>query len=130
MKLDKRVDTSGLIGATGMGLCPALVASALASIGLGVLTPIWVWLSAGILALGLAGFWLDFQQHRKIGPLLLFSAGSILLFVGRHTRYGGIGWEAWEIWGPGALFVVAAFLRNLRLRPKACRRPSNTQHRS
>lgn len=120
MKLGERVDGAGLMGAAGIGICPALVATALASVGLGVLTPIWLWLSAAFLLIGLAGFWLDYRRHRKVLPLILFMVGGLLLFVGRYTRYGGTGWEAWEIWGPGALFVLTAFIANLRLRPQVC----------
>ena len=127
MKSDKRVDTVGLLGAAGMGLCPLLVAGALASVGLGVLAPVWLWLSAAFLAVGLAGFWLDYRQHGNVLPLLLFIGGSLLLFTGRYTRYGGDGWEAWEIWGPGTVLVVAAFIRNLRLRRTTCPRPLNTE---
>lgn len=125
MKLDERIDRAGLIGAAGIGLCPALVATALATIGLGVLTPLWIWLSAAFLLLGVAGFWLAYRQHGQALPFLLFAIGGILLFAGRYTRYGGTGWEGWELWGPGTVLVVAAFIANIRLPRKARKVPAN-----
>jgi len=126
MKLNERIDRAGLIGAAGIGLCPALIASVLATVGLGVLTPIWVWLSAAFLLLGVAGFWLSYRQHRQALPLLLFTMGGILLFVGRYTPYGGTGWDGWELWGPGTVLVLAAFIANVRLPHKARKVPANT----
>lgn len=128
MKIAEKGAWAALIGGAGIGLCPLLVATSLASIGLGVLAPLWLWLSVGFLVIGLAGFWLDYRQHKNLIPLILFIGGSILLFTGRYTPYGGLGYAAWEIWGSGGVLVLIAFIRNLTLRPKSCSLPLNPRN--
>ncbi|MCW3487673.1 MerC domain-containing protein [Chitinophaga nivalis] len=62
----------------------------------------------GCLALG-RGY---FRHHRRIRPLLLFSAGFVLLVCG-HFIAPADGWEPLPI-AIGALMIIAAHLLNLR----------------
>ena len=112
----KKRDSTSLLGAIGMGLCPVLTATALSTIGLGVLAPIWMWLSAALLVAGLVGYALDYRYHRQIAPVILFVVGGLLLWVGRYSPLGGTGWQGWQLWGSGGLLVLTAFALNLRIR--------------
>ena len=99
-----------------MGLCPVLMATALSTIGLGVLAPIWMWLTAVLLIAGLVGYALDYRYHSQSAPMILFVAGGLLLWAGRYSPLGGTGWQGWPLWGSGGLLVLAAFVLNLRAR--------------
>ena len=112
----KKRDSTSLLGAIGMGLCPVLMATALSTIGLGVLAPIWMWVSAALLVAGLVGYALDYRYHRQSAPLILFVVGGLLLWAGRYSPLGGTGWQAWPLWGSGGLFVLTAFALNLWVR--------------
>jgi hypothetical protein len=112
----KKRDGSSLLGAIGMGLCPVLMATSLSTIGLGVLAPIWMWLSGALLVAGLVGYALDYRHHRQIAPVILFMVGSLLLWTGRYSPLGRTGWEGWPLWGSGGLLVLTAFVLNLRVR--------------
>jgi hypothetical protein len=109
----KKRDGTSLLGAIGMGLCPVLTATALSTIGLGVLATIWMWLSAALLVAGLVGYALDYRYHRQSAPTILFVAGGLLLWVGRYSPLGETGWQGWPLWGSGGLLVLAAFALNL-----------------
>jgi hypothetical protein len=103
-----------------MGLCPVLAATALSAVGLGILAPLWMWLSGGLLVAGLAGYAFDYRCHRQPTPVLLFVVGGILLWVGRYSPLGETGWQGWPIWGSGGLLVLRAFALNLRARSSSC----------
>jgi hypothetical protein len=103
-----------------MGLCPVLAATALSAVGLGILAPIWMWLSGGLLVAGLVGYAFDYRCHRRLTPVLLFVFGGILLWVGRYSPFGGTGWQGWPLWGSGGLLVLSAFVLNLRVRSSSC----------
>jgi hypothetical protein len=109
-------DGVSLLGALGMGMCPVLATTALASIGLGMAAPIWMWLSGVFLIAGVVIYALDYRCHRQIAPVLLFIAGGLLLWAGRYSLLGGTGWQGWPIWGSGGVLAVAAFVFNLRAR--------------
>src|SRR5919109_5317076 len=115
--INKR-DSTSLLGAIGMGLCPVLTATALSTIGLGVLAPIWMWLSAALLVTGLVGHTLDYRYHRQSPPVILFVAGGLLLWAGRYSPLGGTGLQAWPLWGSGGLLVLSAFALNLWARSR------------
>ena len=112
----KKLDSTSLLGAIGMGLCPVLMATSLSAIGLGVLAPIWMPLSAALLVAGLVGYVLDYRYHRQSAPVILFMVGSLLLWAGRYSPLGGTGLQGWPLWGSGGLFVLAAFALNLWVR--------------
>lgn len=112
----KKRDSTSLLGAIGMGLCPVLTATALSTIGLGVLAPVWMWLSAVLLVTGLVGYALDYHSHHQSAPMILFVAGGLLLWAGRYSSLGGTGLDGWQLWGSGGLLVLAAFALNLRAR--------------
>ena len=103
-----------------MGMCPVIAATALSILGLGILAPVWMWLSAALLVAGLVGLVLDFRRHRSIIPMALFAAGGTLLWLGRYSPLGGTGWQGWPEWGSGGLLVLAAFVLNLRARAPRC----------
>jgi hypothetical protein len=112
----KKGDSTSLLGAIGLGLCPVLMATALSTIGLGVLEPIWMWLSAALLVTGLVGYALDYRYHRQSAPVILFVGGGLLLWAGRYSPLGGTGWQGWPLWGSGGLLVLTAFALNLWVR--------------
>lgn len=102
-----------VLGAGAIGVCPLCwvgSASLLTYLGLGALIPWWRWIGFGFIALGAVGFVLDYRAHRKPLPLILLIAGAVLLYVGRYVFVSTLG--AWWIWGPGALFIVAAVIYN------------------
>ncbi len=124
----KKRDTTPLLGAIGMGLCPVLTATALSTVGLGILAPIWMWLSTALLIAGLVGYSLDYRYHHQSAPVILFVSGGLLLWVGRYSPLGGTGWEGWPLWGSGGLLVLAAFALNLwaRSHTRAARTNGNS----
>lgn len=114
----KRILTSlaPILGAGAIGVCPLCwigSASLLTYLGLGALIPVWQPIALVLLLVGVAGFVLDFRSHRNWRPLLLLVVGGVLLFVGRYV-FGGGGFGAWPIWGPGAVLVLAAVILNKR----------------
>jgi hypothetical protein len=115
----KKRDGTSVLGAIGMGLCPVLTATMLSTIGLGVLAPIWMWLSAALLIAGLVGYMLDYRYHGQSTPVILFMAGGLLLWTGRYSPLGATGWQGWPIWGSGGLLVLIAFVLNLWARSHA-----------
>jgi hypothetical protein len=84
-------DTTSILGAMGMGLCPVTAATALSIFGLGILAPVWMWLSAGLLVAGLAGFILDYRRHRQIVPTALICSGRNAPVGGPLLAAGGPG---------------------------------------
>jgi hypothetical protein len=106
-------DSTSLLGAIGMGLCPVLMATALSTIGLGVLAPVWMWLSAALLVTGLIGYALDYRYHHQSVPVILFVVGALLLWAGRYSPLGGTGWQGWPLWGSGACSYWRHFALNL-----------------
>lgn len=116
----KRRDGASLLGGVGMGLCPVLAATALSAVGLGILTPVWMWLSGVLLVAGLVGYAFDYRCHRQYTPVLLFVVGGLLLWAGRYSSLGGTGWQGWPLWGSGGLLVLSAFAVNRRARSSTC----------
>lgn len=113
-----------ILGAGAIGVCPLCwigSASLLTYVGLGALIPVWRWIAFGFIALGAIGFILDYRSHKNPYPLLLLSLGTVLLYVGRYVFLST--WGAWQIWGPGALLIIAAVVYNKRL----FRKPSAPQ---
>ncbi|HEX9721825.1 MAG TPA: hypothetical protein VGA53_01030 [Candidatus Paceibacterota bacterium] len=106
-----------VLGAGAVGACPLCwigSASLLTYLGLGALVPIWQWVVAVFLGFAFAGFILDFRSHGKLYPLLLLLVGGALLFYGRYGPFGGEGFGGWQIWGPGAVLILAAVILNKR----------------
>lgn len=111
-----------ILGAGAIGVCPLCwlgSASLLTYLGLGALIPAWRWLAFGLIFLGGIGFIFDYRFHKKPYPLIMLVIGGMLLYIGRYVFAST--WGAWHIWGPGALFIVAAVIYNKRLfrKPKA-----------
>lgn len=105
-----------ILGAGAIGACPLCwlgSASLLTYLGLGALIPVWRWLAFGLIALGATGLALDYRSHRRPLPLVLLTAGAVLLYVGRYVFAST--WGAWYIWGPGALLIFAAVIYNKSL---------------
>jgi hypothetical protein len=82
-------------------------------LGLGAFIPYWRWLAFGLIFLGAIGFVLDWRAHKNPWPLALLVLGGILLYVGRYVFLST--WGAWQIWGAGAVLIVAAVIYNRRL---------------
>lgn len=102
-----------ILGAGGIGACPLCwvgSASLLTYLGLGVLIPFWRWFSFGLIFLGAIGFALDYRSHKNSRPLILLVLGAALLYIGRYIFLST--WGAWQIWGPGAILIVAAVIYN------------------
>mgnify|MGYP001561415709 CR=1 FL=1 len=103
-----------VLGAGAIGVCPLCwigSASLLTYLGVGALIPWWRWIGFGFIALGAAGFFLDFRAHKNSKPLILLIVGTILLYLGRYV-YGGEGFGGWQIWGVGALLIIVAVIYN------------------
>lgn len=106
---------SPILGAGAIGVCPLCwigSASLLTYLGLGALIPVWRWIAFGLIALGSIGFILDYRAHKNPKPLIFLAVGAILLYVGRYVFLST--WGAWQIWGPGALLIIAAVIYNKR----------------
>lgn len=106
-----------VLGTGAIGVCPLCwigSASLLTYLGLGVLIPRWRWIGFGFVALGIVGFILDYRAHKNSKPLILLISGATLLFLGRYV-YGGEGFGGWQIWGIGAVLIVAAVIHNKSL---------------
>jgi len=102
-----------ILGAGAIGVCPLCwvgSASLLTYLGLGALIPVWRWFAFGLIGLGAIGFILDYRSHRDLYPLVLLSVGATLLYVGRYVFSST--WGAWQIWGPGVLFIIGAVIYN------------------
>ncbi len=115
-----------VLGAGAIGVCPLCwigSASLLTYLGLGALIPVWRWVAFGFIALGAVGFILDYRAHKNPKPLILLVVGAILLYVGRYVFLST--WGAWQIWGPGALLIVAAVIYNKSLFRKSKVQTSN-----
>ncbi len=113
-----------ILGAGAIGVCPLCwigSASLLTYLGLGALIPVWRWIAFGLIALGAVGFILDYRAHKNPYPLALVSLGAILLYVGRYVFLST--WGTWQIWGPGAVFIIGAVFYNKYL----FRKPSTPQ---
>lgn len=107
---------SPVLGAGAIGVCPLCwigSASLLTYLGLGALIPVWRWVAFGFIGLGAVGFILDYQAHKNPKPLILLIVGAVLLYVGRYVFAST--WGAWQIWGPGALLIIAAVIYNKSL---------------
>lgn len=105
-----------VLGAGAIGVCPLCwigSASLLTYLGLGALIPAWRWLAFGLIALGGAGFFLDYRSHKNPKPLVLLTVGAVLLYVGRYVFAST--WGVWWIWGPGAFLIIVAVVYNKRL---------------
>lgn len=113
-------DVTTLLGGMGVGLCPTLAAATLSVAGMGILSPVWIWLSGGLLIAGLIGYAFDYRCHRQHIPILLFVIGGLLLWAGRYSPLGGTGWQGWPLWGSGSLLVLIAFTLNLQARSRIC----------
>ncbi len=102
-----------VLGAGAIGVCPLCwigSASLLTYLGLGALIPAWRWIAFGFIALGAVGFILDYRAHKNPRPPLLLIVGAVLLYVGRYIFLST--WGAWQIWGIGALLIIAAVVYN------------------
>lgn len=66
-----------------------------------------------MLGLSIVGFALDYRSHQTMYPLILLVLGGTLLYLGRYT-FGGAGFTGWQIWVPGAIFVIIAVVYNKR----------------
>ena len=116
-----------ILGAGAIGVCPlcwAGSASLLTYLGLGVLIPVWRWIAFGLIALGAVGFLLDYRAHKNPKPIILLAVGALLLYLGRYVFLST--WGAWQIWGPGALLIIAAVVYNKRLFRKSRAEPQVT----
>ncbi len=105
-----------ILGAGAIGVCPLCwlgSASLLTYLGLGALIPAWRWLAFGLIALGAVGFIFDYRAHKNPKPLILLAIGAILLYVGRYVFAST--WGAWQIWGLGAILIIAAVIYNKKL---------------
>lgn len=105
-----------VLGAGAIGVCPLCwigSASLLTYLGLGAIIPYWRWIGFGFIALGAIGFILDYRAHRKPLPLILLVIGAVLLYVGRYVFLST--WGAWQIWGVGAILIIAAVVYNKSL---------------
>ena len=105
-----------VLGAGAIGVCPLCwigSASLLTYLGLGALIPVWRWIAFGFIALGAIGFLLDYRAHKNPKPLLLLASGAVLLYIGRYVFLST--WGAWQIWGVGAVLIVAAVIYNKSL---------------
>ncbi|MCR4263733.1 MAG: MerC domain-containing protein [Candidatus Roizmanbacteria bacterium] len=106
-----------ILGAGAVGACPLCwigSASLLTYLGLGVLIPVWQWIVSVFLALALVGFVLDYRSHKNFYPLVLLVIGGAILLYGRYGPLGGEGFTGWQVWGPGAILVLAAVIYNKR----------------
>lgn len=102
-----------ILGAGAIGVCPLCwigSASLLTYLGLGALIPHWRWIGFGFIALGAVGFILDYRSHKNPYPFALLALGAVLLYVGRYVFLST--WGAWQIWGPGAVLIIAAVVYN------------------
>lgn len=102
-----------VLGAGAIGVCPLCwigSASLLTYLGLGVLIPVWRWIAFGLIAFGAVGFVLDYRAHKNPKPLILLIIGAVLLYVGRYVFAST--WGAWQIWGIGAVLIIAAVIYN------------------
>lgn len=121
-KLQKIISfLSPVLGAGAIGVCPLCwigSASLLTYLGLGVLIPAWQWIGFGFISLGAVGFFLDLRSHKNPRPLILLIAGAVLLYLGRYV-YGGEGFGGWQIWGIGAVLIIAAVIYNKSLFKKS-----------
>lgn len=105
-----------VLGAGAIGVCPLCwlgSASFLTYLGLGALIPVWRLIAFGFIALGAVGFIFDYRAHKNPKPLALLALGAILLYVGRYVFLSTLG--AWQIWGVGAVLIVAAVIYNKSL---------------
>ncbi|MBI2008798.1 hypothetical protein HYS84_00105 [Candidatus Saccharibacteria bacterium] len=105
-----------ILGAGAVGACPLCwlgSASLLTYLGLGVLIPVWRWIVIILLGLSFVGFVFDYRSHGDPYPLILLIAGGGVLYLGRYV-FGGAGFSGWQIWGPGAVIVIAAVVFNKR----------------
>ena len=105
-----------VLGAGAIGVCPLCwigSASLLTYLGLGALIPTWRWIAFGFITLGAVGFILDYRVHKNPKPLILLFVGAVLLYVGRYIFLST--WGAWQIWGLGALLIIAAVVYNKKL---------------
>lgn len=116
----KGKDGLSLLGAIGMGMCPVMMVTALTAVGLGIMAPVWMWLTGAFLVGGAVIYALDYRCHRQMWPVTLFVVGSLLLWAGRYSAFGGTGWQGWPFWGAGGLLVLTAFGLNLRARSQIC----------
>lgn len=105
-----------VLGAGAIGVCPLCwvgSASLLTYAGLGVLIPVWRWITFGLIGLGAVGFLFDYRAHKNPKPFILLVVGAILLYIGRYVFSST--WGAWWIWGPGAFLIITAVVYNKRL---------------
>lgn len=102
-----------ILGAGAIGVCPLCwlgSASLLTYLGLGAIIPYWRWVGFGLIVIGGLGFVFDYRSHKNPYPLVLLVFGAILLYVGRYVFLST--WGAWQIWGPGAVLIIAAVIYN------------------
>lgn len=107
---------SPVLGAGAIGVCPLCwigSASLLTYLGLAALIPVWRWIAFGFIALGAVGFIFDYRAHKNPKPFILLVIGAILLYVGRYIFLSA--WGAWQIWGVGAVLILAAVVYNKSL---------------
>mgnify|MGYP001558029738 FL=1 len=121
-----------VLGAGAVGVCPLCwvgSASVLTYAGLGALIPAWRWIAFGFIALGAVGFLFDYRAHKNPKPLVVLIAGAALLYLGRYA-YGGEGFGGWQIWGTGAVLIVAAVVYNKSFfrKPNAHTQASNSRN--
>lgn len=105
---------SPILGGGAIGVCPlcwAGSAAFLSYVGLGALIPIWQWLAAILILIGLIGLIFDYKVHKNIFPILYLIIGGILLYTGRYI-WGGPGFTGWPIWGAGAILIIIAVWQN------------------
>ncbi|MBI2459739.1 MAG: hypothetical protein HYV53_04290 [Parcubacteria group bacterium] len=105
-----------VLGAGAIGVCPLCwigSASLLTYFGLGALIPVWRWIAFWFIALGAVGFIFDCRAHKNPKPLILLIIGAVLLYVGRYVFLST--WGAWQIWGTGAILIIAAIIYNKKL---------------
>ncbi|QQG45131.1 MAG: hypothetical protein HYW89_03995 [Candidatus Sungiibacteriota bacterium] len=103
-----------VLGAGAVGACPLCwigSASLLTYLGLGALISVWRLMAFVLLGMSLIGFMFDYRSHKNLSPLLFLVVGGILLYLGRYV-FGGAGFGGWQIWGPGAVLVLAAVIYN------------------
>lgn len=113
-----------ILGAGAIGVCPLCwigSASLLTYLGLGALISWWRWIGFGFIVLGGLGFVFDYRSHKNPRPLIALIVGGILLYVGRYVFVST--WGAWQIWGPGALLIIAAIMYNKWLFRKPKEKP-------
>ena len=105
---------SPILGAGAIGVCPLCwlgSASLLTYLGLGALIPAWRWIVFVFIAIGAAGFLLDYRSHKNPKPLVVLIGGALLLYLGRYV-YGGEGFSGWQIWGIGAVLIIVSVIYN------------------